>query len=1184
MAPPFKYDNGPDPTPEPYIPPTIGGGNETDTTHPEVTRKTARKYEQREVLLPHIDDGPRAIAYGEQRLAGKLQFVHYLPSSDTLWLVVELCAGECDALLSVAFADGRPKPGTSVLNYWWYAGTAAGQVDLNLKAVLPSWNEAFAGTCYVVMQLKSFSKYWKAALPDFVWHMRTRKCLMPDTGLYVYSTNVWDQWYDFARWSEGKALGATRLDAASFTAARNADIAAGRKCDSHFLLLEECSPDDVIKTFRLMARAFWFWDATRYRAVADRPVTSVATYDDRHVSRTSVLDLDRSDIFERPNKITIWYTDIANGWQQKPMSLATSGVDAGTEDPIEEEYRLPHLHDPAQVKSLLTYILNARQFDVRVRERWMAVTADRQLGDVVTRVIEARGLTIPMRLLRRTKRPDNSFDVELFEHNDAKFAEFVLTEPTKIASTFPDPTAAPPNVDASGVTWTEEQYPNATGDWLPKGTLSFTPPANYPWVETFEVWASINGGPVRHWFDTTSAPAMTPALYETGTYSITIKTKNRITQEVSSGTTVAVSVQGVTGAVPEIVDAGGDTGTRYWSAPQVRSISRYGAASWTQSGLTSFSAANVNDGVLTTTCGISPAGAAWLRFDAGAGQTRSFRELTYYVSGTLVAAPWVEFSDDSATWTPLTTFAAREPFAAATGVTGRALGWPAAGAHRYWRVNFGGANTWTEFHFAEYLGEYAQVREYRVYDVRNGVKRLFLTVPAKARPSATTPLSVAPIMTSTTTDWKTGGQALSEVLLTVVNAAGVESAGVRSEYAVAWAAAGGQAAYVPQQQTTVTVANGVNASVSVPSGPGFVSLSGATAPFSIAGFSTTANAGALLMVCNSTAQVMTVLHESASAAAANMRIATATAFGVAVAPGGVVTFVYDGTAQRWRLFSTPVARVVDYTGTYGSIGVQGASGSFAGIRFLDSHQDQTLMVHATADMQGIYRADVGTWSWYFQNGTLMIGTVPWTNIGSKPSTLSGYGITDAAPLASPSFTGAPAAPTPATSDSSNTIATTQYVRNAIDTYGGSVTAVTAVSPNTYSNLATRGFWTGTSTPRGPAVNATTFTDSTVTVASITGAGSLRYLSLGRATSGNITLTVTVDGIAVISNATYYCSGALGTHFNIPVVGSINMAVDGTGATCLWPVFDETGLEFETSLVITAQVTGTAYVAHAHKLA
>lgn len=49
--------------------------------------------------------------------------------------------------------------------------------------------------------------------------------------------------------------------------------------------------------------------------------------------------------------------------------------------------------------------------------------------------------------------------------------------------------------------------------------------------------------------------------------------------------------------------------------------------------------------------------------------------------------------------------------------------------------------------------------------------------------------------------------------------------------------------------------------------------------------------------------------------------------------------------------------------------------------------------------------------------------------GTNPTTLSGYGITDAAPKNSPAFTGDPTAPTQATGDSSTKIASTAFVTN-----------------------------------------------------------------------------------------------------------------------------------------------------------
>lgn len=58
-------------------------------------------------------------------------------------------------------------------------------------------------------------------------------------------------------------------------------------------------------------------------------------------------------------------------------------------------------------------------------------------------------------------------------------------------------------------------------------------------------------------------------------------------------------------------------------------------------------------------------------------------------------------------------------------------------------------------------------------------------------------------------------------------------------------------------------------------------------------------------------------------------------------------------------------------------------------------------------------------------------SVTFANITSKPTTLSGYGITDAAPLASPALTGIPTAPTASANISNTQIATTAFVSNAI---------------------------------------------------------------------------------------------------------------------------------------------------------
>lgn len=96
------------------------------------------------------------------------------------------------------------------------------------------------------------------------------------------------------------------------------------------------------------------------------------------------------------------------------------------------------------------------------------------------------------------------------------------------------------------------------------------------------------------------------------------------------------------------------------------------------------------------------------------------------------------------------------------------------------------------------------------------------------------------------------------------------------------------------------------------------------------------------------------------------------------------------------------------------------------------------------------------------------GSAPWIGISDKPTTISGFGITNAytksevdsqislkANIASPTFTGAPAAPTPNINENSTKLATTEFVKNQ-----GYLTVDSAhVGPTTILNASSmRYFW------------------------------------------------------------------------------------------------------------------------------
>lgn len=72
-----------------------------------------------------------------------------------------------------------------------------------------------------------------------------------------------------------------------------------------------------------------------------------------------------------------------------------------------------------------------------------------------------------------------------------------------------------------------------------------------------------------------------------------------------------------------------------------------------------------------------------------------------------------------------------------------------------------------------------------------------------------------------------------------------------------------------------------------------------------------------------------------------------------------------------------------------------------------------------------------------------------SGLSAIPTTLSGYGITDAAPIASPTFTGTPAAPTPTAGDNSTKLATTAFVETRI----GILTAGASTAFDTFIELS-----------------------------------------------------------------------------------------------------------------------------------
>lgn len=95
---------------------------------------------------------------------------------------------------------------------------------------------------------------------------------------------------------------------------------------------------------------------------------------------------------------------------------------------------------------------------------------------------------------------------------------------------------------------------------------------------------------------------------------------------------------------------------------------------------------------------------------------------------------------------------------------------------------------------------------------------------------------------------------------------------------------------------------------------------------------------------------------------------------------------HSGTTIPWDKVSGGSTGLIAGAGSqgasYGSLTVSGSKGAYAGIYFSD--YDMHMMVHGTVqDFK-----TTSSWQWYFQDGVLTVGSVPWARLTGVPSTFT----------------------------------------------------------------------------------------------------------------------------------------------------------------------------------------------------
>lgn len=139
----------------------------------------------------------------------------------------------------------------------------------------------------------------------------------------------------------------------------------------------------------------------------------------------------------------------------------------------------------------------------------------------------------------------------------------------------------------------------------------------------------------------------------------------------------------------------------------------------------------------------------------------------------------------------------------------------------------------------------------------------------------------------------------------------------------------------------------------------------------------------------------------------------------------------EGTVAVLKATKLATARTLSVSGAAsGSASFDGSANANIVLTLADSGAAAGTYPKVTVNAKGLVTAGAAL-------VTADIPALDWSKIVSgKPTTLSGYGITDGAPLANPAFTGNPSSPTQPQFDNSSNLATTAFVQRALGNFKG----------------------------------------------------------------------------------------------------------------------------------------------------
>lgn len=453
--------------------------------------RTARPASERQMTLA-AENAPLRITYGRDRLGAQIANVLLHAG----YYVVQCVWGEgpIDAVESVTFADAAVPAGVQQQHYTGTAGQTAN-----------SWLvDAFAAKAVVYEDALPYVAYSVFRIPitiDADWSnitavIRGRLLYDPRTTTTAYNTNAALAYADYlshTRYGAGRTI-----DWSSVIAPANAcdEQINGRARRAIGYTIDVVAPvEDHLETLRTYAGCLRpVIGPSGWRMIADRPASVVKHYDHAAGNILSISPIRKRGVRDTPTLIRLTWTDTSQvPWRDVPTIVALPGVIEGTSPRRESDIPLPGIQDASQaereaIERLNKLTLEDIGFELEVFDDGI----ETESGDVVT-VSHPVGLSEkPMRVLG-VEGSHGRYRLTLAEYDPAMYSDEIVTDPTFPDTSLPTPTDPPA---PTGLVLTEELFQKQTGVYASRVRVSWTAPADYPFVDSYRIIGYVGGEPV----------------------------------------------------------------------------------------------------------------------------------------------------------------------------------------------------------------------------------------------------------------------------------------------------------------------------------------------------------------------------------------------------------------------------------------------------------------------------------------------------------------------------------------------------------------------------------------------------------------------------------------------------------------------------------------------------------------